>query len=106
VLSAVWSNRSAWAFFAASGDAIDGEEFTNKIPDFEEGAGATQQTHQMCLIRVDFKRFCKAGRVRISTFRQGLVNHVSQGLVNHAGKSTVGEIGLTSLFKSKRTRRS
>jgi hypothetical protein len=35
---------------------------------------------------------------------QGLVNHVDQGLVNHAAKRLAGEIGLTSIFKPKRTR--
>src|SRR6266581_2567097 len=104
VLSAVWSNRSEWTDFAGSGDAIDGEEFTNEIPDLEEGAGATQQTHQMCPIGADFKHFHKAKPVRISRGRQGLVNHASQGLVNHAGKSRPGDIGLTSLFKPNRTR--
>jgi hypothetical protein len=68
----------------------------------EEGAGATQQTHQMCPISADFKHFRRAKHVRISAVWQGLVNHVHQGLVNHAGKSAPGEIGLTSLFKSKR----
>jgi hypothetical protein len=74
-----------------------------KIPDLEEGASATQQTHQMCPISADFKHFCKQKQLRISVVRQGLVNHASQGLVNHAGKSSPGEIGLTSLFKPKRT---
>jgi hypothetical protein len=87
---------------AESGDAFDGEEITNKIPVFEEGAGAAQQTHQMCPIGADFKHFRLPKRVRISAVWQGLVNHVHQGLVNHAGKSAPGEIGLTSLFKSKR----
>jgi hypothetical protein len=76
-----------------------------EIPDLKEGAGATQQTYQMCPISADFKHFRQDKRVRISAFRQGLVNHASQGLVNHADKSRLGDIGLTSLFKSKRTRR-
>jgi hypothetical protein len=71
----------------------------------EEGAGAAQQTYQMCPIGADFKHFRQYRRVRISAFRQGLVNHASQGLVNHACKSCLGDIGLTSLFKSKRTPR-
>src|SRR5438046_2863922 len=83
------SNRSEGADFAGSGDAIDGEEFTNEIPVLEERAGATQQTYQMCPIGADFKHFRAAKPVRISRGRQGLVNHASQGLVNHAGKSGV-----------------
>jgi hypothetical protein len=71
---------------------------------FEEGAGATQQIHQMCPISADFKHFRKPKRLTISATWQGLVNHASQGLVNHAGKYDPGEIGLTSLFKSIRTR--
>jgi hypothetical protein len=34
---------------------VDGEEFTNKIPDIEENWNADRQTHQMCLIHRDFK---------------------------------------------------
>jgi hypothetical protein len=49
----------------------------------------------MCLIGADFKHFYGAEPLRISTLRQGLVNH--------ALKSARGDIGLTSLFKSKRT---
>jgi len=40
-----------------SGEAVDGEEFTNKIPDIEEGGNANRRTHEMCLIHRDFKRF-------------------------------------------------
>jgi hypothetical protein len=36
---------------------VDGEEFTNRIPDNEGGFGANQRTHQMCLIHRDFKHF-------------------------------------------------
>jgi hypothetical protein len=83
-------------------DAIDGEEITNKIPDLEERARATQQDHQMCPTGKDFKHFCKAKHLRISSVRQGLVNHAGQGLVNHAIKSCPGDSGLTSLLKPKR----
>jgi hypothetical protein len=55
----------------------------------------TSETHQMCLIGADFKHFYGAKPLRISALRQGLVNH--------ALKSASGDIGLTSLFKSKRT---
>jgi hypothetical protein len=44
-----------WAF--ESGEAVDGEEFTNKIPDIEEGGERNRRTHQMCLIHRDFKHF-------------------------------------------------
>jgi hypothetical protein len=40
-----------------SGEAVDGEEFTNKIPDIEEGWNAIRRTHEMCLIHRDFKHF-------------------------------------------------
>jgi hypothetical protein len=40
-----------------SGEAVDGEEFTNKIPDIEEGGNANRQGPQMCLIHGDFKHF-------------------------------------------------
>ena len=36
---------------------LDGEEFTNKIPDIEAGWNANRWTHQMCLIHGDFKHF-------------------------------------------------
>ena len=36
---------------------MDGEEFTNKIPDIEAIWHANQPTHQMCLIHGDFKHF-------------------------------------------------
>ncbi|WP_436212995.1 hypothetical protein [Bradyrhizobium sp. LjRoot220] len=36
---------------------MDGEEFTNKIPDIEAGGNADRPTHQMCLIHRDFKHF-------------------------------------------------
>jgi hypothetical protein len=36
---------------------LDGEEFTNKIPDIEEGGNANPQGPQMCLIHRDFKHF-------------------------------------------------
>ena len=36
---------------------LDGEEFTNKIPDIEAGFDANRPTHQMCLIHGDFKHF-------------------------------------------------
>jgi len=39
------------------GEVLDGEEFTNKIPDIEWSSGANRQTHQMCLIHRDFKHF-------------------------------------------------
>jgi len=54
----------------------------------------------MCLIGADRK--AKARHLR--RLPQGLVNHADQGLVNHAAKSFAGEIGLTSIFKRKRTR--
>ena len=40
-----------------SGDVVDGEEFTNKIPDIEGSGNANRQGHQMCLIHRDFKHF-------------------------------------------------
>src|SRR6202171_6110697 len=59
VESADWSNRSEVASRDES-EAVDGEEFTNKIPDIEAGWNANQQTHQMCLIHSDFKHFATA----------------------------------------------
>ena len=46
---------------------LDGEEFTNKIPDIEAGLRAKQQPHQMCLIHRDFKHFdgSKANHFRL-----------------------------------------
>jgi hypothetical protein len=38
-------------------EAVDGEEFTNKIPDIGESWDANRQTQQMCLIHRDFKHF-------------------------------------------------
>jgi hypothetical protein len=43
-----------------SGEAVDGEEFTNKIPDIEADWNADQQQHQMCLIPSEFKHFAVA----------------------------------------------
>ena len=40
-----------------SGEAVDGEEFTNKIPDIEAGFYANHEPHQMCPIHGDFKHF-------------------------------------------------
>ena len=40
-----------------SGEVLDGEEFTNKIPDIEEAGTQIGKTHQMCLIYRDFKHF-------------------------------------------------
>jgi hypothetical protein len=56
VESADWSNRSDVAE-EEGGDVLDGEEFTNKIPDIEASWDANQPTHQMCLIHGDFKHF-------------------------------------------------
>ena len=36
---------------------MDGEEFTNKIPDIEASWDANRPIHQMCLIHGDFKHF-------------------------------------------------
>src|SRR5882724_11665834 len=58
--SADWSNRSEVSALVESGEAVDGEEFTNKIPDIEAGWNANRETYQMCLIHGDFKHF--AGR--------------------------------------------
>jgi hypothetical protein len=44
-----------WAL--ESCEAVDGEEFTNKVPDIEEGWNANRQGFQMCLIHRDFKHF-------------------------------------------------
>ncbi|WP_192739010.1 hypothetical protein [Bradyrhizobium sp. OAE829] len=46
---------------------MDGEEFTNKIPDIEASWDANQPTHQMCLIHGDFKHFdaSKANHFRL-----------------------------------------
>jgi hypothetical protein len=38
-------------------EGLDGEEFTNKIPDIEASSGADHVPHQMCLIHRDFKHF-------------------------------------------------
>jgi hypothetical protein len=73
-----------------------------KSSGLEDEGHANQRTHQMCPIGADFKHFYGAKPLRISAVRQGLVNHASQGLVNHESKSGSGDIGLTSLFKSKR----
>jgi hypothetical protein len=48
----------------------------------------------MCPIGADFKHFYDDRPLRISA--------IQQGLVKHALKSAPGDIGLTSLFKSKR----
>src|SRR5258708_26482987 len=56
VESADWSNRSEVAE-DESGEAVDGEEFTNKIPDIEASSDADHEPHQMCLIHGDFKHF-------------------------------------------------
>src|ERR1700682_1118979 len=63
VESSDWSNRSEVASRDESGEAVDGEEFTNKIPDIEAGWNANQQTHQMWLIHRDFKHFA-AGKAK------------------------------------------
>jgi hypothetical protein len=49
---------------AESEDALDGEEFTNKIPQIHGGAEnsrkkskANDGVHEMCLIHLDFKHF-------------------------------------------------
>jgi hypothetical protein len=83
---------------------VDGEEFTNEIPDIEASWNADRLTHQMCLIHRDFKHLALSNARQFRVSAQGLVNHVSQGLVNHAGRSAAGDHGLTSLFKPKRKR--
>ena len=40
-------------------DVVDGEEFTNKIPDIEGSGNANRQGLQMCLIHRDFKHFAR-----------------------------------------------
>src|SRR2546421_3656501 len=55
--SADWSNRSEVAEEAESLEAVDDEEFTNKIPDIDEGAEHESEDDQMCLIHRDFKHF-------------------------------------------------
>jgi hypothetical protein len=62
-----------------------------------------RQNHQMCAAGADFKHFSRGKSLKIAPLPQRLVNHADQGLVNHAAKSLAGEIGLTSLFKPKRT---
>ena len=59
---------------AESEDAVDGEEFTNKIPQimegrraFERGSKANRRPHEMCLIHLDFKHFHAA---KTEEFRQ------------------------------------
>ena len=49
--------------------ALDGEEFTNKIPDIEASWDANLWTHQMCLIHRDFKHFAapKANHFRLQS---------------------------------------
>jgi hypothetical protein len=39
------------------GEVLDGEEFTNKIPDIVESWDANLKTKQMCLIHREFKHF-------------------------------------------------
>jgi hypothetical protein len=85
------------ADFGGRGDATDDEEITNGIPGLEDEGRPDQRTHQMCSIGADFKHFYGARPLRISA--------IQQGLVNHALNFAPGDIGLTSLFKSKRTER-
>ena len=87
-----------------SGEAVDGEEFTNKIPDIDEGAERKSASPSDVPDSQGFQAFCGTNCQRFSTLPQGLVNHVSQGLVNHARKCAVSHTGLTSLFKPKRKR--
>ena len=78
---------------------VDGEEFTNKIPDIEEG-WETQigKTYQMCLIHRDFKHFAAPNAKHFRHLPQGLVNHVSQGLVNHAARCRAGDVSINQAF--------
>jgi hypothetical protein len=67
------------ALFCESGEAVDGEEFTNKIPRFEQGWNSNRQTHQMCLIHTHFKHFA---RRKAKQFRQyGKVSSIMRAKV-------------------------
>src|SRR6195952_897650 len=80
VESADWSNRSALADFAESGEAGDGEEITNKFLRLEcKSADPSDVPDSRGL-----QAFSRGRNERISAVLQGLVNHVSQALVNHA----------------------
>jgi hypothetical protein len=87
------------AAFGDNTDALDGEEFTNKILTMAGGGDERRPNQQMCPIGADFKHFLEAEFDEFSAPLQGLVNHASQGLVNHAGESLAGDVGLTSLLK-------
>jgi hypothetical protein len=81
---------------------LDGEEFTNKIPDIEESGNANRQGLSDVPDSRGFQAFYDAKWQTISAFPQGLVNHVRQGLVNHAARCRAGDFSLTRLFKAKR----
>ena len=53
-----------------SGEAVDGEEFTNKIPDIEESGNANRQASQMCLIHRDFKHLAVPNAIQFQYFRK------------------------------------
>jgi hypothetical protein len=99
-----------------SGDATDGEEFTNKIPSMLAASTPTDRqssgvdlafathlaAHLKCARLAHFKRVQAADPGESRPLWQGLVNHADQGLVNHAGKSGAGDGRLTRLIKPKR----
>ena len=52
------------------GEAVDGEEFTNKIPDIVESWDAILRIKQMCLIHREFKHFAAQNTKQFRHFRK------------------------------------
>jgi hypothetical protein len=85
---------------AASGNAADGEEITNKFPKLESETGSARDVPDSGALQA----FLYAKNKTIPVTPKPLVNHASQALVNHAGECRARYLRLTSLFKPIRTR--
>jgi hypothetical protein len=89
------------ADFDEDGEAVDGEEITNKIPKIAEGlekasrlegSDANQRRHEMCPIDADFKHFRSSETKEFRQYRKVL------------SSMRAGDLRLTSLFKPMRRR--
>jgi hypothetical protein len=86
----------------ADAEVVDGEEFTNKIPDVETRLGRKAADQADVADSPGVQAFRSNNCQPFSALPQGLVNHVGKAPVNHAARCGAGDVGLTSLFKPKR----
>jgi hypothetical protein len=95
------------AAFDESGEAVDGEEITNKIPRIADegkqhgiGRGYKSTNYEMCPIHADFKHF-RGDKAKEFRHRSNISSIMCAKVLSIM---RAGDARLTSLFKPKRTR--